>query len=73
MADDSVGESGAATVTLLTRRTLLPGSLALASLCLLCGCAVLPPTAQQQTRVTRIGLLAPGSSDAYASRVKAIL
>jgi putative ABC transport system substrate-binding protein len=55
-----------------SRRDFLLGSLASISLGLLVGCGSLPPQPQQASRVRRIGLIAPGSEQAYASRVAAI-
>ena len=54
------------------RRRFLKSGLALAGLGLLSGCGAPPPQAQQPAKVPRLGLIAPGSEQAYASRVAAI-
>ena len=54
------------------RRRFLRGGVALVGLGVLAGCGLLPPRVGPPTRVPRLGLLAPGSEEAYASRVAAI-
>jgi putative ABC transport system substrate-binding protein len=59
-------------VSATDRRRFLRGSVALVGLGLLSGCGLLPPQPAATTKVPRLGLLAPGSEQAYASRVAAI-
>ena len=54
------------------RRRFLRGGVALVGLGVLSGCGLLPPRVGPPTRVPRLGLLAPGSEQAYAARVAAI-
>ena len=54
------------------RRRFLRGGVALVGLGVLAGCGLLLPRVGPPTRVPRLGLLAPGSEEAYASRVAAI-
>ncbi len=55
-----------------SRRQFLRAGLALGGLGPLSGCGLLLPPAQPPTRVFRLGLIAPGSEEAYASRVVAV-
>jgi putative ABC transport system substrate-binding protein len=57
----------------LNRRHFLQSSVALAGLGLIVGCGVLPFQAQPQSKVHRIGFLAPGSRDSQASTVNGLL
>jgi putative ABC transport system substrate-binding protein len=57
----------------LTRRQLLRGSLALASLSLLSGCGQLPFQAQQPAKVPVIGFLTPGPREGRAPLIAAFL
>ncbi len=55
-----------------SRRRFLQNSLTLAGLGLLAGCGALPPGEPKPPKAPRIGLIAPGSPEAYAARVQAI-
>ena len=55
-----------------SRRRFLRGGVALIGIGVLSGCGLLPPRVDPSARVPRLGLLAPGSEQAYASRVAAI-